>query len=318
MKDTSDFLLELAEAGDLGSWRIALEDIAEERGYYDALGAEHAALFAEGGEVLLVSFEEEAAARARANHAPLGWTLAQARGWSSLVLLSRGQTWFRDPHVYAYFDRLVDDGFFDEFTSVIFLGAGDGGYAAAAFSVAAPGATLIALAPQATLSPERAGWDKRFPEARRLDFTSRYGYAAAMAEAALHAFVIHDPAIAEDAMHAQLFESRGIQPVRARHFGASLAAVLEQTGALGAMLDAAAAGRLDSAAIYRALRARRDSVAWLRNLLADVSAGGDPHKVVRLCRHVIDSHGGTRPFPKALSRARRDISRAAAQDKTDT
>jgi hypothetical protein len=43
----------------------------------------------------------------------------------------------------------VDDGFFDEFEQVIFYGSGSSGYAAAAFSVAAPGATVIAVQPQA-------------------------------------------------------------------------------------------------------------------------------------------------------------------------
>ena len=52
---------------------------------------------------------------------------------------TKGDTWFRDNRVYGYFDRLIADGFFEDFDTVIFYGAGSCGYAAAAFSVAAPG-----------------------------------------------------------------------------------------------------------------------------------------------------------------------------------
>ena len=60
--------------------------------------------------------------------------------WSHMALISDSDTWFRDPAVYGWFDRLVDEGFFDEFDRVLFYGAGPCGYAAAAFSVSAPGA----------------------------------------------------------------------------------------------------------------------------------------------------------------------------------
>ncbi len=319
MKDTQDIITELSGAEDVATWRIVVEDIAEERGYYDALGDSHAALFTEAGEVLLVSFEDEAAARARADRQPLGWDLAEARGWSSLVLLSQRPSWFRDPQVYAYFDRLVDDGFFDEFASVIFLGSGPGGYAAAAYSVTAPGATLIAIAPQATLTPGLARWDRRFAGTRRLDFTSRYGFAPAMAEAADQAFVIHDPAITEDAIHAALFAGRGAVAIRARHFGAKLMALLEQTGALGNILDMASDGSLTETRLYAALRARRGSVAWLRQLLAATTAAGDPHRVARLCRHVLGKRGKARHFRRALKDAEAEIAaRVESPDNAST
>ena len=40
--------------------------------------------------------------------------------------------------VYGFFDQILDDGFFDEFDTIIFYGAGPCGYAATAYSVAAP------------------------------------------------------------------------------------------------------------------------------------------------------------------------------------
>lgn len=319
MKDLQDIVMELTGAKDVDAWRVVLEDIAEERGYFDALGERHVALFADAGDILLVTFEDESTVRARDDKQPLGWAFAEPRGWSSLVLMSRGQTWFRDPQVYALFDRLVDDGFFDDFAQVVFLGAGAGGYAAAAYSVTATGATVIALAPQATLTPAVAGWDRRFPETRRVDFTSRYGYAPAMIEATSAAFVIYDPAVAEDAMHAALFAGRGATPIRARHFGQALPALLERSGALAAMLEQAASGTLTELGVYQALRARRGSAIWLKRLLAIVRAAGDPRKTQRLARYVLAIRNRAPTFRRALESAERELAETnPAPPKGDT
>ncbi|MEJ6745505.1 MAG: hypothetical protein QNK98_01850 [Yoonia sp.] len=52
---------------------------------------------------------------------------------------------------------MIDDGFFEDFYNVLFYGTHGGTYAAAAYSVAAPGCTVLALRPQATLDPRIAG-----------------------------------------------------------------------------------------------------------------------------------------------------------------
>ena len=70
-----------------------------------------------------------------------------------MCVVSEHQDWFRDPHVIRHFDRLIDDGFLDQFNDVIFCGCYAGGYAAAAYSVSYPMATVIAINPQATLNP---------------------------------------------------------------------------------------------------------------------------------------------------------------------
>ena len=60
--------------------------------------------------------------------------------------------WLRNPAkmsapALAMLDELRDSGFFARFRRVIFYGASMGGYAAAAFSSAAPGATVILISP---------------------------------------------------------------------------------------------------------------------------------------------------------------------------
>ncbi|MGL6212002.1 MAG: hypothetical protein ACRC14_19420, partial [Paracoccaceae bacterium] len=153
------------------AWFSRLDAMGEDSGYFETIGPRHWSLFMDESTTLLVSFETVETARAREAEMPLGQTLAAKHGWSSLTLLADGETWFRDPAVYGYFDRLVDDAFFEDFDRVLFYGAGMGGYAAAAFSVTAPGATVLLINPRATLDPNAARWDQRHLGARKLDFT---------------------------------------------------------------------------------------------------------------------------------------------------
>ena len=130
-------------------------------------------MFLDNAPTLLVTFDNYKAARGRPKHLPMGMQLADECDWSHLCLLSEARPWYRDPAVYAYFDRLVDDGFFERFDRVLFYGSGASGYAAAAYSVTSPGARVLLLNPVAKLNPALAGWDSRHTHARHLDFTSR-------------------------------------------------------------------------------------------------------------------------------------------------
>ena len=229
-------------------WMAELAAIGNQRGYFTPLGKKHAALYVAGSsKVLAVSFESMAHIRVSApGGAPFGFQFAEGRGWSHLSLIARRETWFRSPHVWRFFDRQIDSGFFEEFDHVIFYGAGMGGYGAAAFSVAAPGATVITVAPQATLAPERARWDGRFTDHRGRDFTSRYGYAPDMVEAADAFYALFDPAETEDAMHAALFHGDHVHRI------------------------ASAQGTLSPLTFHKALRARRHHTPWLRATLGRV------------------------------------------------
>jgi len=298
-----------ATADATAAWRAGLDALVAEEGYFEPLGPRHHALFIDAGPRLLVSFESAAAVRARPEGLPLAVTTARARGWSALAIMAEGPSWWRDRAVYGYFDRLVDDAFFEDFEQVAFFGAGAGGYAACAFSVAAPGAEVLALAPQATLEPARAGWDRRFLAHRRLSFTDRYGYAPAMTEGAGRVFVAYDPLVAEDAMHAALFTGRHVGHLRLAGAGAAPEAMLAEMGVLDGLLERLVEGRLDAAAVFRAWRGRRDHAPWLRRLLTRAAAGG-PARTARLATAVLARHDMPR-FRRALRAARRGQTAAA-------
>jgi hypothetical protein len=246
-------------------WQAALEAIVEEAGYLEPLGLRHWALFVDEGPVLLVTFEKLDDLRARGPGClPMFHDLALRNGWSHLCLIAEGETWYRDPRVWGYFDRLVDDAFFEDFDRVVFHGAGMGGYAACAFSVAAPGASVVAVAPRASLTPSVAGWDRRDKAARGRDFVSRYGYAPDMIEGAQAVFTLHDPHVDLDAMHVALFRKPWTHALRCPQLGPEPETHLREMGVLDRVIEAACRGELTPATWARLWRKRRDYGPWVR------------------------------------------------------
>lgn len=268
-------------------WLAAVAELCDTDGYYEALGPRHHAIFVEKSSVLLVSFETLQGIPALSSLAqPLGWEMMLGSDWSSLCIASDGDTWFRDTAVYGYFDRLIDDGFFDEFDTIVFYGAGPCGYAAAAFSVAAPGSRVLAVQPQATLDPRITEWDDRFTDKRRLDFTSRYGYAPDMLDAADATVVVYDPRQSLDAMHAALFTRPNVHKLRLRHMGDAIQTDLLEMNQLGPLLTAIAEGAIDELAFARMMRARRMHPPYLRAVLSALDAEGRETLVEALARNV--------------------------------
>jgi len=268
-------------------WLAAVEALCDEDGYFETLGKRHYAAFIEKSPTLLVSFETLQGIPALSSLAqPLGWEMMLEHNWSSLCIASNGDTWFRDKTVYGYFDRLIDDGFFDEFERVIFYGAGPCGYGAAAFSVAAPDARVLAVQPQATLDPRLTEWDDRFTDMRRTDFTNRYGYAPDMLDGADAAYVVYDPREQLDAMHAALFTRPNTTKLRLRHMGNAIQTDLLEMEQLSPLLLAIAQGTLDELGFARMMRARRMHPPYLRNLLAALDGQARETLALALARNV--------------------------------
>ena len=269
---------------DTSDWMTAIEDLSEEHGSFTPLGRSHCAAFLDAGRTLLVTFENVAEVIALPDAAPRGFAFARREGWSVLSFLSHGESWFRDDRVYGHVDRLIDDGFFEDFDRVLFYGAQAGGYAAAAYSVAAPGARVLALRPQATLDPAVAGWDTRFYSQRGQDFTGRYGYAPDMIDAARTAYIVHSPQHRLDSMHAALFTRPNAVMLRAHGMPGRLDSALDGLGLLDDLIRAAMDGTLDIARFARMMQARKDSSAYLRRLVGRANDAGHGHLAAQVCR----------------------------------
>ncbi|MEM0946816.1 MAG: phosphoadenosine phosphosulfate reductase [Pseudomonadota bacterium] len=304
-------LVTLSEELTDAEWLAEIADIGAERGYFEPIGDDHSALFVDTAlDVLLVSFDTIGSARAgSASGIPHGMLQAEVNGWSHLSILTKTASWFRDENLYAYFDRLIDEAFFEDFDKVIFYGAGMCGYAAAAFSVAAAGATVILAGPVATLDPEIAGWDDRYSGARSKDFRTRYGYAPAMVDAAERVVLFYDPTEELDAMHAALFQGEQVTKVRFRHAGPRIGSELQAMNVLARVFKDAADGALSEKEIYRALRRRREYTPYLRHLLNRVHIEDRDFLTAILCRAVLTRREAPR-FRHHLDTAEKKLSAA--------
>lgn len=255
-----------------GAWLAHLVDRTDLAGWVEPVGTRHHGLYLETGRDLLVSFDQmEAICRQPVGQYPAAWQAAQAAGWSVVSLIAEGETGYRDRAVRDWVDRLADQAFFDDFDRVLFYGAGLAGHAACVFSVAAPGAAVLALSPVATLSPALAGWDRRYPGLRRQDYRSRYAYGPDLIGAAGAVSVICDPGLPEDAMHATLYALGGAQVLPARGAGARPGDVLEGAAILAPLLELAQNRSLTPAAWGRLWRNRRASPTWLETRAASAS-----------------------------------------------
>ncbi len=276
-------------------WFQRIEDIGEELGYFEPLGAKHSAFFVDDTTTLLVTFETVANIRESGEgQMPLGHTIAKAQGWSHLCIIADGDTWYRDVAVYRFFDRLTDDAFFEDFDRVVFYGAEMGGYAAAAYSVTAPGAVVLAVQPVATLDPAIVPWDTRFPGTRRLDFGDRYGYAPDMTEGAGDVFVAYDPALVPDAMQAALFTLPHVVKLRCPNIGPKLEAALQGMGILPDLIAAAGKGELSVERFAKLYRARRDYTPYQRALLRRLDRVNRPFLGAIACRALLARHPSPR------------------------
>lgn len=289
MKDTAAaFNYDLTNL-DRAAWMMRVDDIAEEFGHAEPVGPDHTALFIDAGRTLLVSFETVVGVR-KGNDglAPMGWDFVKSHGWSSLTLLADAEIdWFRHPAVFGYFDRLIDDGFFDDFDQILFYGAGPAGYAAAAFSVAAPDANVLLVQPQATLAADKTPWDRRFPNARRLDFRTRFGYAPDMLDTAQQVWVIHDPSVIEDAMHASLFLGENTTHLTCPYAGPRADHALTSMDVLPDLIDMAMTGELTGQVFSTLWRARHSHMPYLRTLFYRLEQDERHERLLaRLCRTV--------------------------------
>lgn len=296
-------LSEVTTGDPISSLFEALRKDVGEDGFFDHLGPDHAAQFTDGSETLLVAFEKtKDLLRQSRGFRPLARGVQSRGNLAQLTLMARRDTWFRAPEIYTFFDDLIDDGFFDDFKRVIFYGAGAQGYAAATYSIAAPGAEVVLLQPQATLTPAAAGWDHRHTETRRMDFTSRYGYAPSMMETASKAYIIVDPAEREDFMHACLFKRDGVEIIRQRYLGPDAEARLDEAGLLDNLLDLIVSGDATPAKIVSWLRPRRDQYAHLNRVLTLTEASENDWRTGIVARHANTRMEHTR-FAAALDTA---------------
>lgn len=262
--------------------------VAEQGGFFRALPRHGVAYFPRGPR-LVVTFDNMKSRDLRGPRFPWGYQWLMRRGDSHLgVMMARRNDWFRHGALFDVFDDLAGAGFFAQFAEVVFYGSSMGGYGALAFSVAAPGARVVAMVPQTSLDPAVVPWEARYQRGfERGDWADRrYADGAA----ARNVTLIYDPFSAADHLHAaRLPDARHFQlPFAGHRVGRHLLLM----GALGAVAEQLIEGRI-SLAEWRALaRGRHQSLPWCRALVAECLARDKPLLAQRVVDWIHDAQEG--------------------------
>lgn len=257
------------EPGDTSdNWDQIAHKLAGKDGFYRAGAAGHSFLYMpRSKDTLVVTFDNlDIAMTKREDRRPWGYSLIEAQGWSMLGVLAGGWTWYREPWVSRQFDDLSETGFFKQFKRVVFYGASMGGYAACAFSPAAPGADVVAISPQSTVDKTVVPWETRYKVVWDRDFSGAYGDAAEVSKTARRVSILYDPYEPLDAAHAARFTNNNVDHLRTPLLGHRLGSSLSQMGILSPIILGALSGTLSSQEFYQMLRARKSFPRYQREL----------------------------------------------------
>ena len=288
----------------LSDWQANLAVVGEREGFFQTLGDQHSSLFIKRGKTLIVTFENlDHVYENTANRMPWGYSFVEAFGWSMLGMMAHDWTWYRDASVYDFFDKLKDDGFFQQFDKVVFYGASMGAYAAASFSSAAPGATVICISPQATLDRSVASWETRYRKAWRKDFNTHYGYAPDMVAHADKVHIFFDPLAPLDAMHASLFRGNNVVKYKCRFMGHRIASLWLNIGILKDVVTGCIDGDLSEVRFYQLLRGRRESPRYQKETLDRLMRTNHKKLLIKYCEWVLNRRRAPK-FRKAMNEAR--------------
>ncbi|WP_199737917.1 glycosyltransferase family 32 protein [Falsigemmobacter faecalis] len=296
----------IAPPADQAGWAGLARELAGSGGFFEDLG-EHSFLYIpRSPKVLVVTFDNlDIAMNKREDRRPWGFDFIEKQGWAMLGVMAGGWTWYRDGAVSAMFERLRDEGFFSRFERVVFYGASMGGYAAAAFSGAAPGADVVAISPQSTLDRGLVPWESRYKTAWHRDFSGPFGDAAEVSDKAARMVLLYDPFEPLDARHAARFSGDNVMRLPAPLMGHRLGSSLLQMGVLTEIILAALDGTLTPQAFRTTLRARRSFPRYQRELFEKAMAKGHRKLALRMAERALQLTDN-RPLRVALRRARRE------------
>ncbi|MGB5558963.1 MAG: hypothetical protein WBN04_13245 [Paracoccaceae bacterium] len=271
------------------NWDHIATELAGNDGFYRPGTAGHSFLYIPRSmETLVVTFDNlDIAMTKREDRRPWGYSLIKDQGWSMLGVLAGGWTWYREPWVSQQFDELRDSGFFKQFKRVVFYGASMGGYAACAFSPAAPGADVVAISPQSTVDKAVVPWETRYKVVWDSDFSGPYGDAAKVSSTARRVSILYDPYEPLDAAHAARFVGDNVDHLRTPLLGHRLGSSLNQMGVLSPIILGALSGTLSRHDFYQLLRARKTFPRYQRELFNRAVARGHTDLARALGRHIL-------------------------------
>jgi hypothetical protein len=268
-------------------WLADLRRSDFRKGWYHS-DAKFAAQFTQrSADTLVVSFDnlsnvnEPALARET-----WGYGFYRSEGWSHLGVMAFEKNWYRDE---ALFDFMETQGaaLFAQFKTVVLTGTSMGAYAATAFSKLAPGCTVVAFSPQATLDKKLVPWEERFGSGRKQDWSGRYRDAPDHCGPAGDVFVVYDPYFAPDKMHAERYYGDNVTFLKSWYSGHKSALFIRRADILKAVMQQAVAGTLSAAGYYQMIRSRRDLIWYYNGLATHLIEAGHLKLADQLAKHLL-------------------------------
>jgi len=251
-------------------------------------GSENALLFEPRSKRLIVSFDNISIVREEGQRWPWGFkVMTQDMNCSVLGVMGTQRNWFRQEFVHDAFEALRDQGFFEQFDEILFYGASMGGFAALVYSQCAPGANVLAIAPQSTLDRDILPNDNRWGWTARLDWKGRFNDAADVVSTARDVTIISDPYFAPDVDQVRRIKGDNINRLKAPFMGHQLPNAFHLMEMLKPLLYAGAGGTLTPQLYYKLFRARRDLPRYQHDILMHAEARGKLRSAIRVCEYTL-------------------------------
>lgn len=289
-----------AEATVDTKWREIVAPLIEPDGFYIEDGA-HSFTYIHRSDTLIVTFDNlDIAMNNRADRRPWGFSYFEKMNWSMLGVMANGWTWYRDPWVTEQFDILRNEGFFDQFKRVVFYGASMGGYAALAFSAAAPGSDVVVFSPQTTLDKSIVPWETRYKTAWGADFSDHYGDAAKTIQSAANVHVFYDPYAPLDNAHAKRLKGENVKQYYARLMGHKVGSSFQNMNILQPLVNAALAGELTDEFYREKFQARKQYRRYLTELLTRARNQNHDKLALAMAKRVLAERGEDGFFRKHI------------------
>ena len=237
--------------------------------------------FEPGSRQLVVSFDNLATVDDPYPRPP--WLLArlQGAGYAVLGVQTFAKDWYRNPDAAPLVETLAATGFFKQFDRVVFIGASMGAFAAINLATLVPGATVIALSPQSTMSARIAPFERRFAWAvRKRDWTTpAFLDARDAVPDVVRIVLLYDGRVAEDMAHARRLAAPNVQLLRIDYTTHEAIRVVMKCGALLPLVQDVMQTGAAGPAFWQAMRARRGVRKWARAFMEAVVAEGHTPRI---------------------------------------
>ncbi len=271
-------------------------------------GPENAVLFEPRSKRLIVSFDNISSVREEGQRWPWGFkVMSRDMNCSVLGVMGTQRNWFRQEFVHDAFESLRDQGFFQQFDEILFYGASMGGFAALAYSGCAPGANVLAIAPQSTLDRDILPDDNRWGWTARLDWKGRFNDAADCVGAARDVTIISDPYFGPDVAQVSRIRGDNITRLKAPFMGHQLPNAFHLMGMLKPLLYAGAGGTLTPQLYYKLFRARRDLPRYQHDILMHAEERGKLRSAIRVCEYTLKKRDA-KNIARSLERLQAELS----------